>query len=66
MKLNYQLHTLLKDKIRKKNSIKKRHNKIILVNPQNSWPGLWNQDKFIENKPKQLWSLIPNQLNVKG
>jgi len=60
------MNSILNDEIKNK-SIKKHKKQYesTWINLSDTWPKLWDHDKLIENKSKQLWNLFPNQFNVK-
>jgi len=60
---------MLNDKIEKKNQLNKKHKKqleLTRVNLLNILLVSWDQDNLMKNKQNKLWSLIFNQINIKG
>jgi len=60
------MNSIVNDEI-KKNQLRKYKKQFesTWINLSDTWPKLWDYDKLIENKSKQLWNLFPNQFNVK-
>jgi len=60
---------MLNDKIEKKNQLNKKQKKqleLTRVNLLNILLVSWDQDNLMKNKQNKLWSLIFNQINIKG
>jgi hypothetical protein len=60
---------MLNDKIGKKNQLNKRHKKqpeLTRVNLLSIILVSWDQDNLMKSKQNKSWSLILNQINIKG